>query len=167
MPCLIRGSRRHARARLQVAHELLCGPLPRKFARILPAGFAVEPQSTVDCNAQVLVQAAAGPWPHHIEWTRYRKRGDRRAASHGFEQDDAKGIRAARKHEYVGRRKVLSQLLPVLVTRKDHVRMTCLQRFECRPPSNHVFGARHLELEEGLEILLHGDPAGVQKDWSW
>ena len=86
-------------------------------------------------------------------------------AGHGFEDHKAKGVGEAREDEYIGVGKVLRQLVTRLAAGKVYVSCTCVfSSSSCGPGPDHDLGAGQVEIEEGLDILLHRHPADIGED---
>src|SRR6266702_7697087 len=109
--------------------------------------------------AQIMIQRADRRIADDVAGALHRERRDRQATRERFQQDQAERVGLAGKHEDVGRRIDVRQFLAVLFPQKDRVRIGLLQRDARRAITDDHLGAGPVEVEEGLEILLHRDPA--------
>ena len=129
------------------------------------AARAVAPQGRHRRAAKVLVQhAGAARRPDDVERPGLRKGGDRRAAGHRLQDHQPEGVGARREHRHVGAgvsRGERRAVPPAGEARRGEARS---QRLALRAVAHHHLGAGQVEAEEGLDVLLHRQPAGVQED---
>ncbi len=75
-----------------------------------------------------------------------------------------KRVGQAREHEDVGGGEMRGQILPLLLAEENRVGIFL---FQCRPlraVADHDLGARQVERQEGVEVLLHRDAAHGHED---
>ncbi|MGY3357596.1 hypothetical protein ACVWZK_004259 [Bradyrhizobium sp. GM0.4] len=132
----------------------LPGVVGGEFHAVLPADI----QRGEAGAAQIVIERADRRIADHVAGPLHRKRRDRQAARQGFEQNEAERVGLARKHEDIGGRVDVRQLLAMLFAEEDRVRIGLLQRDTRRAVTDDHLGAGQLEVEERLEILLHRDP---------
>ncbi|MGY4334449.1 hypothetical protein ACVWWG_008866 [Bradyrhizobium sp. LB7.2] len=109
--------------------------------------------------AQIVIEHANRRVADHVAGPLHRERRDRQAACERFEEDQAKRVGLARKHEDVGGRVNVRQFLAVFFAEEDRVRIGLLQRDTPRTVADDHLGAGQIEVKECLEVLLHRDPA--------
>ncbi len=101
---------------------------------------------------------------HDVDGAVNRIGGDGHAARQRLEQNEAIGVGAAREDEDVGIGDVPRQRLAGLVSGEADLRIARLQFCHLRAVADHILGALQVELEESLDVLLHGHAADEERD---
>src|SRR5262245_62045450 len=161
---------RAERARRNAAHmieELPRARSPGELQRMLPAGLPRLFERHETGTPQVVVERAHRRIAEYVLGTRYRKGRNGYTARQRFELDDAEGVRLARKDEYVGRGHMYCELLPAQRAEELRLGIPRAQFRFLRPVSDHDLGAKQLERQERLEVLLRCYPADTHENRAW
>jgi hypothetical protein len=113
-------------------------------------------------DPQIVVQRADRRACYHVAGTGHGKSGHRQAACESFQENQAKGVGLARKHEYVGGRIGLRQFFALPRPEKHGLRIFSGQRYQRRSITDNHLGARQIEIEKCIEILFNRNAADAQ-----
>lgn len=99
----------------------------------------------------------------HVSWPCDRESGYGDATCHGFEHDDAECVGQAGEDEDIGSGIGLDQIVSPEDSRKIDFRIKFTQLDTGGAVADDHLLSGEVQLEEGRQILLHGDPAYVEK----
>ncbi len=136
---------------------------PGELGRVCDSVLRLQAERPAARGTEVLVERTGRPLADHIERTRYRVGGHRQPASHGFDQHQPEGIGTAREHEDTRLPVDLGELGVRLHAKEGRVGVALPQRLDRRPAASDPLLAWQFEVEEGLDVLLHRHPPGVQE----
>ena len=121
-------------------------------------------ECTPRSRGEVEIQCTGHPVLDDVDRTGDRIGGDRHAAGHGLEVDEAEGIGPARKHHDVGRRQVHREILAEPIAQIYRVRKLLLEPRSFGAVADHDLGAGPVHFQECLDILFDGDSADIGGD---
>src|SRR5882757_4707134 len=116
-------------------------------------------------GAQVLVERTDFRIGNHVERARHRIARDRDAGGERLDHDQTERVGAAGEDEAVGLGIAHRQLVGVDRAEEARIPVAAFEILELRAAAYHPLGARQIEIEEGLDVLLDREPSGVEPDW--